>query len=86
MAQGKIPLAQALCIHLNTAVYQFLTENLNKTRILTCILQHLNHKKILRVKILMQNVLLRQIRPRNFSHDLPKYLYKTQFLTYLSEQ
>ena len=30
-------------------------------------LEHLNRKKVLRAKILMQNVLKRQILPRNFT-------------------
>ena len=48
---------------------QFLAECVNKTRILTCILEHLNPKKVLRAKILMQNVLKRQIPPRNFTEE-----------------
>ena len=36
---------------------QFLAKCVNKTRILTCMLEHLNRKKVLRAKILMQNVL-----------------------------
>ena len=41
-------------------------EYVNKTYILTCILQYLNRKKVLRAKILMQNVLKQQIPPRSF--------------------
>ena len=32
-------------------------------------LGHINRKKVLRAKILMQNVLKRQIPPRNFTED-----------------
>ena len=32
-------------------------------------LEHLNRKKVLRAKILMQNVLKRQIPPRNFTEE-----------------
>ena len=32
-------------------------------------LEHLNPKKVLRAKILMQNVLGRQIPPRNFTEE-----------------
>ena len=42
---------------------------MNETRILTCMLEHLNRKKVLRAKILMQNVLKRQIPPRNFTEE-----------------
>ena len=44
-------------------------EYVNKTRILTCMLEYLNRKKVLRAKILMQNVLKRQIPPRNFTEE-----------------
>ena len=36
---------------------QFLAKYVNKTRILTCMIEHLNRKMALRAKILMQNVL-----------------------------
>ena len=32
-------------------------------------LEHLNSKRVLRAKILMQNVLRRQIPPRSFDHE-----------------
>ena len=48
---------------------QFLAEYVNKTCILTCMLEHLNHKKVLRAKILLQNVLKQQIPVRNFTKE-----------------
>ena len=36
---------------------RLMAEYVNKTCILTCILQYLSRKKVLRAKILMQNVL-----------------------------
>ena len=48
---------------------QFPAEYVNKTRILTCMLEYLNRKKVLRAKILVQNVLKRQIPPRNFTEE-----------------
>ena len=48
---------------------QFLAKYVNKTRILTCMIKHLNRKMALRAKILMQNVLKRQIPPRNFTEE-----------------
>ena len=45
---------------------QFLAEYVAKTHNLTCILQHLSSKKVVRAKIRIQNVLWRQIPPRSF--------------------
>ena len=39
-------------------------------------LEHLNRKKVLRAKILMQSVLKRQIQPRNFSEERIIAVYK----------
>ena len=44
-------------------------EYVNKTRILTCMLEHLNRKKVLRANTFMQNVLKQQIPPRNFTEE-----------------
>ena len=40
---------------------ELLAQYLNKTNILTCIFKHLNSNKVPRAKILIQNVLKRQI-------------------------
>ena len=60
----------------NGVLTQFQAEYVNKTRILTCMLEHLNRKKVLRAKILMQSVLKRQIQPRNFSEERCIVVYK----------
>ena len=44
---------------------QFLAEYVAKTHNLTCILQHLSSKKVVRAKIRIQNVLWRQIPPQS---------------------